>query len=165
VLGPEGVDWPAQHAMNIATNALAPATREITARYRAQWQAAGRDPAKLPLLGMSRHIVIAKTDAEALALARRSYARWHESFTHLWRLHGVAPISAAYPDTVEASMAIGMSFVGSPATVRAKLNEAIATTGVNYLLLRFAFGDMTLAEALRSVELFAHEVRPALPAA
>jgi alkanesulfonate monooxygenase SsuD/methylene tetrahydromethanopterin reductase-like flavin-dependent oxidoreductase (luciferase family) len=165
VLGPEGVDWPAQHAMNIATNALAPATRAITARYRAQWQAAGRDPAKLPLLGMSRHIVIAETDAEALALARRSYARWHESFTHLWRLHGVAPISAAYPDTVEASMAIGMSFVGSPATVRAKLNEAIATTGVNYLLLRFAFGDMTLAEALRSVELFAHEVRPALPAA
>ncbi len=89
VLGPEGVDWPAQHAMNIATNALVPATREITDRYRAQWQAAGRDPAKLPLLGMSRHIVIAETDAEALALARRSYARWHESFTHLWRLHGV----------------------------------------------------------------------------
>ncbi len=24
-VGPEGVDWPAQHAMNIATNALTPA--------------------------------------------------------------------------------------------------------------------------------------------
>ena len=165
VLAPDGVGWPAQHAMNIATNALAPATREIIDRYRAEWRAAGRDPAKLPLLGMSRHIVIAETDAEALATARRCYARWHESFTHLWRLHGVAPISAAYPDTVEASMAIGMSFVGSPSTVRVKLNEAIAATGVNYLLLRFAFGDMTLAEALRSVELFAREVRPALPAA
>jgi alkanesulfonate monooxygenase SsuD/methylene tetrahydromethanopterin reductase-like flavin-dependent oxidoreductase (luciferase family) len=57
-----------------------------------------------------------------------------------------------------------MSFVGSPARVRAKLNEAIAATGVNYLLLRFAFGDMTLTEALRSVDLFAREVRPALPA-
>jgi hypothetical protein len=34
---------------------------------------------------------------------------------------------------------------------------------VNYLLLRFAFGDMTLAEAQRTVELFAREVRPALP--
>jgi alkanesulfonate monooxygenase SsuD/methylene tetrahydromethanopterin reductase-like flavin-dependent oxidoreductase (luciferase family) len=61
-------------------------------------------------------------------------------------------------------MDIGMSFVGSPARVRAKLNEAIAATGVNYLLLRFAFGDMTLTEALRSVDLFAREVRPALPA-
>ena len=163
-VGPEGVDWPAQHAMNIATNALTPAVREITDRYRAQWQALGRDPLKLPLLGMSRHIVIAETDADALGTARRSYARWHESFTYLWRLNNMAPISAAYPDTVEASMAIGMSFVGSPATVRAKLRDAIATTGVNYLLLRFAFGDMSYAEALRSVELFAREVRPALPA-
>jgi len=162
-VGPEGVDWPAQQAMNIATNALTPAVRAITDRYRAQWQAAARDPAKLPLIGMSRHIVIAETDAEALATARRSYARWHESFTYLWRLHGMAPISAAYPDTVEESMAIGMSFVGSPAAVRAKLGEAVAMTGVNYLLLRFAFGDMTLAEALRSVTLFAREVRPALP--
>jgi alkanesulfonate monooxygenase SsuD/methylene tetrahydromethanopterin reductase-like flavin-dependent oxidoreductase (luciferase family) len=165
VLAPEGVDWPAQQAMNIATNALAPATREITDRYRVRWQALGREPTKLPLLGMSRHIVIADTDAEALSIARRCYAHWHQSFTHLWRLHGVAPISAAYPETVEGSMEIGMSFVGSPATVRARLNEAIAATGVNYLLLRFAFGDMTLTEALRSVELFAREVRPALPAA
>ena len=164
VLGPESADWPAQHAMNIATNALAVPTREITDRYRAQWQAAGRNPATLPLLGMSRHVVIAENDAEALATARRCYARWYESFTHLWNLHGVAPISAAYPDTVDASMAIGMSFVGSPATVCAKLNEAMAATGVNYLMLRFAFGDMTLTEALRSVELFAREVRPALPA-
>ncbi|HEY1504538.1 MAG TPA: LLM class flavin-dependent oxidoreductase [Stellaceae bacterium] len=165
VLAPEGADWPARQAMNIATNALVPATREITDRYRVQWRTAGRDPAKLPLLGMSRHIVIAETDSEALATARRCYARWYESFTHLWRLHGVAPISAAYPDTVEGSMEIGMSFVGAPATVRAKLGEAIEATGVNYLMLRFAFGDMNLAEALRSVELFAREVRPALPAA
>jgi alkanesulfonate monooxygenase SsuD/methylene tetrahydromethanopterin reductase-like flavin-dependent oxidoreductase (luciferase family) len=164
VLGPEGVDWPAQHAMNIATNALTPPVREITDRYRREWQALGRDPVKLPLLGMSRHIVIGETDAEALMTARRAYARWYDSFTYLWRLHGVAPISAAYPPTVEESMAIGMSFVGSAATVRAKLNEAIATTDVNYLLLRFAFGDMTLTEALRSVELFARDVRPALPA-
>jgi alkanesulfonate monooxygenase SsuD/methylene tetrahydromethanopterin reductase-like flavin-dependent oxidoreductase (luciferase family) len=163
VLGPESADWPAQHAMNIATNALAVPTREIIDRYRAAWQKAGRDPAKMPLLGMSRHIVIAETDAEALTTARRCYARWHESFTHLWRLHGVPPISAAYPETVDASMAIGMSFVGSPATVRAKLNEAIAQTGVNYLMLRFAFGDMALTEALRSVDLFAREIRPALP--
>jgi alkanesulfonate monooxygenase SsuD/methylene tetrahydromethanopterin reductase-like flavin-dependent oxidoreductase (luciferase family) len=163
-VGPEGVGWPAQHAMNIATNALTPAVRAITDRYRAEWRKAGRDPGNLPLLGMSRHIVIAESDAEALATARRAYARWYDSFTYLWRLHGMAPISAAYPDTVEGSMEIGMSFVGSPATVRAKLAEAVAATGVNYLMLRFAFGDMSLAEALRSVELFAREVRPALPA-
>ena len=164
-VGPEGVDWPAQHGMNIATNALTPAVREITDRYRAAWQGAGRSLGDLPLLGMSRHIVVAASDEEAMVTARHAYARWYDSFTYLWRLHGMAPISAAYPPTIEESMAIGMSFVGSPAIVRTKLREAIEITGVNYLMLRFAYGDMRLDEALRSVDLFAREVRPALPVA
>lgn len=161
-VGPEGVDWPAKNAMNLATNALAGPARAIADRYRAQWAVHGRDPADLPLIGMSRHIVIAETDAAALATARRSYKRWYESFTYLWRLHAMAPISAAYPDEIEKSMEIGMSFVGSPATVRAALDAAVAAAGVNYLMLRFAFGDMSLAEALRSLELFAARVRPGL---
>jgi len=161
-LGPEGVDWPAQNAMNLGTNALTPEVRKITDRYRGQWAAAGRDAAALPLLGMSRHVVIAETDAAALAVARRAYKRWHESFTYLWRRHGMAPISAAYPEEVDGSIAIGMSFVGSPATVRDALARAIGETRVNYVMLRFAFGDMSLAEAGRSVELFAREVRPRL---
>jgi hypothetical protein len=46
--------------------------------------------------------------------------------------------------------------------VREKLSAAIKETGVNYLILRFAFGDMSLEEAQRSLELFADEVRPTL---
>ena len=37
----------------------------------------------------------------------------------------------------------------------------IEATGTNYQLSWFAFGDMTLAESLRSVELFSREVMPA----
>jgi alkanesulfonate monooxygenase SsuD/methylene tetrahydromethanopterin reductase-like flavin-dependent oxidoreductase (luciferase family) len=164
VVGPEGVDWPAKNGMNIGTNALSAQVREVTDRYREQWRQAGRDAASLPLLGMSRHVVIAETDAEALAVARRSYRRWYDSFTYLWHRHGMAPISAAYPDSVDQSIAIGMSFVGSPATVRTALAREIAATGVNYLMLRLAFGDLTLAESLRSLDLFTREVAPSLEA-
>jgi hypothetical protein len=38
-------------------------------------------------------------------------------------------------------------------------------SGINYLLCRFAFGDITREEALLSVELFAREVIPAAPPA
>ena len=41
------------------------------------------------------------------------------------------------------------------------LAAEIAASGANYLLSWFAFGDMTLAESLRSVELFAREMMPA----
>jgi alkanesulfonate monooxygenase SsuD/methylene tetrahydromethanopterin reductase-like flavin-dependent oxidoreductase (luciferase family) len=160
--GPESVDWPAQHQMNIATNALNVHVREITDRYRAQWQAAVRDLGALPLMGMGRHIVVGKTDGAALDIARRAYAHWHKHFVHLWRLHGIPPIASNYPDNIEQSIAIGMSFVGSPSTVREKLLAAVEETGINYLILRFAFGDMNLAEAQRSLELFTDEVRPGL---
>ena len=162
--GPESVDTPARHGMNVGTNAPNAVVRQITDRYRAQWQAAGRDPGVLPLMGMGRHIVIAESDDAALAIARRAYAQWHRRFVHLWRLNGVEPIAATYPDTADGSIAAGMSFVGSPATVRTKLSAAVEETGVNYLMLRFAFGDMTLAEALRSLALFTQEVRPSLVA-
>lgn len=164
VAGPESVDWPARHRMNIGTNAVTAVVREIADRYRAQWRAAGRDPGVLPLIGMGRHIVIADSDDAAVAIARRAYAQWHMRFVHLWRLNGVQPIAAAYPDTIERSIELGMSFVGSPSTVRTKLNAAVKEAGVNYLMLRFAFGDITLAEALRSLERFTTEVRPSIVA-
>jgi alkanesulfonate monooxygenase SsuD/methylene tetrahydromethanopterin reductase-like flavin-dependent oxidoreductase (luciferase family) len=82
----------------------------------------------------------------------------------LWRLNGVEPIAATYPETAERSIELGMSFVGSPSTVRTKLSAAVKEAGVNYLMLRFAFGDMAPQEALHSLELFATEVRPSLAA-
>jgi alkanesulfonate monooxygenase SsuD/methylene tetrahydromethanopterin reductase-like flavin-dependent oxidoreductase (luciferase family) len=162
--GPESVDTPARHRMNIGTNAPNSVVRQITDRYRAQWRAADRDMNALPLMGMGRHIVIAESDDAALAIARRAYAQWHKRFVHLWRLNGVEPIAATYPETAERSIELGMSFVGSPSTVRTKLSAAVKEAGVNYLMLRFAFGDMAPQEALRSLELFATEVRPSLAA-
>jgi hypothetical protein len=45
------------------------------------------------------------------------------------------------------------------------LRGQLAEARTNYLVCRFAFGDMTLQESLRSVELFARDVMPALDAA
>jgi hypothetical protein len=37
----------------------------------------------------------------------------------------------------------------------------LEASGCNYLLSWFAFGDMTLAESLRSLDLFSRDVMPA----
>ena len=39
---------------------------------------------------------------------------------------------------------------------------AAKEAGLNYFLLRFAFGDLTLEESMHSVNLFASHVQPAL---
>src|SRR3954469_21924696 len=45
-------------------------------------------PGTTPLFGLMRHVLVAPTDEEALALLRPAFADHHTNFTHLWRLHG-----------------------------------------------------------------------------
>ena len=53
---------------------------------------------------------------------------------------------------------------GSPQTVLAWLSNHIETTGANYLVGQHQFGDMTRAETLNSLDLYAAQVMPALRA-
>jgi hypothetical protein len=46
--------------------------------------------------------------------------------------------------------------------VREAIARQAAESGVNYVLSRFAFGDLSLEESLRSADLFARAVMPEL---
>lgn len=130
--------------------------------FRESWREAwGVRP--LPLMGLGRFVVVAETDTEALALARRAYPRWHHSFTWLHRRHNYSSMHPRPPD-FDGIAEAGQGIAGSPATVLAFLREQHAATGANYCVGQFAFGDLTLAETQRSIALFAQEVMPALRA-
>src|SRR5262249_47926835 len=118
----------------------------------------------LPLMGMTRTIVIAPTDDAALTTARRAHKRWYQSFMQLWNKHGTRPLNAFYPDNFDEAQRLGFAIAGTPATVRQGLARQISQARINYLVCRFAFGDMTLAESQRSLELFARSVMPKLTA-
>jgi alkanesulfonate monooxygenase SsuD/methylene tetrahydromethanopterin reductase-like flavin-dependent oxidoreductase (luciferase family) len=128
--------------------------------FRDAWREAWKDT-PLPLMGLGRFIVVAETDAQALALARRAYPRWHDSFTYLHRLH---KYSAQHPRPAEFDgiAEVGQGVAGSPRTVAAFLRDQLAATGSNYCVGQFAFGDLSLAETQRSIALFAREVMPEL---
>jgi len=42
------------------------------------------------------------------------------------------------------------------------IRKQMTESGSDYFVGQFAFGDLTLKETLHSIELFAHEVMPAL---
>jgi alkanesulfonate monooxygenase SsuD/methylene tetrahydromethanopterin reductase-like flavin-dependent oxidoreductase (luciferase family) len=159
---PEGTSWAAANKVNIVCNGPAAVVRAVTDRYRREWAAAGQRADDMPLMGMTRTIVVAEAEQEALAIARRAHRRWHESFILLWDKHGTRPINAFYPDNFDEAQQRGFGIAGTPAIVRDALLDQIREAGNNYLVCRFAFGDMTLEESLRSVELFARDVMPAL---
>jgi alkanesulfonate monooxygenase SsuD/methylene tetrahydromethanopterin reductase-like flavin-dependent oxidoreductase (luciferase family) len=159
----ETVDWCVRHRANVVTNLPLAPTRDIADAYRAAWAAAGHPAETLPLIGFSRHIVIAGTAAEAYGIARRGYARWRESFLHLWLKDGtqMPNLQALFPETFEEAEAQGRAVAGTVGKVRDALARMAAEGGVNYLLCRFAFGDITRDEALQSIRLFTTEVMPA----
>jgi alkanesulfonate monooxygenase SsuD/methylene tetrahydromethanopterin reductase-like flavin-dependent oxidoreductase (luciferase family) len=75
---PDNADWPAENDVNIISLAPPQAVRPIFERYVAVRRKSGKDTSTL--YGVGRHVVVADTDAAALAIARRAYPRWRKSF-------------------------------------------------------------------------------------
>ncbi len=162
---PASVPWAAQNRVNVVCNGPVEMVRGVVERYRAEWLAAGNKAAELPLIAMTRHVVIADSDEHAMTIARRAYKRWYASFILLWDRHGTKPFRAAYPDNLDDAARMGFAVAGAPDKVRDVLAAQVGGAGVNYFLCRFAFGDLSLADTLRSVELFSTAVMPGLIAA
>ena len=157
----DSAERAARRSLNIVSLDSAQKTRGFTERYRAVWREAEGKTHAMPKIGIGRFIVVGENDEEALAVARRAYLIWHRSFNHLFRLRGGAPIHQRPPVFDELSEA-GQGIAGGPETVRAYLQSQITESSANYLVGQFAFGDLSLEESLRSVELFTRQVMPAL---
>ncbi len=157
----EGTVFAAKNGLNIVANTPAEKARPIYQRFQQEWAALGRPREQLPLMGMNRFVVIADTDAAAAETAARAYRRWIRSFWQLWDDRGGRPY-AYYPDTFEEAEKVGFGVAGSPAKVLDALSQQLEVSGASYLVCRFAFGDLTLAESMRSVDKFATDVAPLL---
>ena len=121
------------------------------------------------VVGVQRHIFVADTDAEAHRFAKPAMEVHLTNINWLRSKHGVsAPNSLAARlntprgATYEECLADGTVITGSPATVRAEIERQTAELGINYLLTYLFLGTMSLADALRSLQLFSTEVMPHL---
>jgi alkanesulfonate monooxygenase SsuD/methylene tetrahydromethanopterin reductase-like flavin-dependent oxidoreductase (luciferase family) len=160
VHAPDSAARAARKGLQVVGLDPVPALRDCFESFRAAWvDAWGEKP--LPLMGLGRFIVVAETDAAAMAAARRAYLIWHHSFTYLFKMHGRAQSHPRPPD-FDGVIKSGQGIAGSPRTVTEFLQAQVRETGANYIVGQFAFGDLTLTESLASVDLFTREVMPAL---
>ncbi len=158
----DAIGWAAPRGVNVVSLGPAARARDIATRYRGEWAALRRKGDDLPMIGITRHIVVADTDAAAQRIARAAYPSWREAIGFLWERSSVDFVLAGiYPKSFEELEAIGHGIAGAPATVRAYLDDLKRETGVNYVLGQMAFGTMSFADAAASIRLFAREVMPA----
>jgi alkanesulfonate monooxygenase SsuD/methylene tetrahydromethanopterin reductase-like flavin-dependent oxidoreductase (luciferase family) len=156
----EAADRAAHQDLNMVSLDSAKDTRAYNNRYRQVWRELhGKDPTLK--LGLSRFVVIAENGRDALATAVRAYPIWHRHFYYLYSLKGGKPTHPR-PDTFDKMMEIGHATAGDPDEVTKFLRAQIDESAANYLVGQFAFGDLSLGESLRSVELFSKYVMPRL---
>ena len=159
---PDSIRWCARNDVNMVTLALGERARQAMDLYRGEWVG---PPEAMPLIGVSRHIVVADSDEEALALARPAYARWRRNMARLWEERGDGfPLAAHLPEEWDAAAAMGHGCAGSTQTVRAFVAREVEH-GITYFVAALAFGDLRLPAVTRSAELFAAEVMPAFEGA
>jgi alkanesulfonate monooxygenase SsuD/methylene tetrahydromethanopterin reductase-like flavin-dependent oxidoreductase (luciferase family) len=159
---PHAVPWAAEHHVNIVCNGPGAPVKAITSRYKDVWgENFGSNPdCVMPLMGLGRHIVIADNYEKAYALGRKGFEKWYKNLQHLWRLNGNPMTKYSIPEDYEAAVAGGMVLVGTSSNVTEQLHLEIEKSDVNYILTRFAFGDLTLDESKFSLESFECEVMP-----
>ncbi len=120
-----------------------------------------------PRVGSTRHLLVADTDTEARELAHRAWRIYGQHFfaTDLRNLGQVRPADAYGPGAdPDRQMASGALLFGSPSTLRDRLLAYLDEAGPahNYLVAAVQWGDLTHAEAMNSLRLYASEVVPAL---
>lgn len=158
---PESAVWCARNDVNVVSMMGGAVARRPFDRYREEWATLGRAEKDLPVMALNRHIVVADTDEAAMRIARAAFATWRSSFSWLWDQKGI-PFPFPYPETFEAQVAAGFGVAGSPRTVRETLAHHVDEAGANGVLGHMIFGSLSYEDALRSIELFASEVMPAL---
>jgi len=167
--------WYAGNVLSAAAQGMNGLGRaEGRAVYEAYWRTweegrASGNPLyqREPRVGSTRHLLVAPTDAEARATAHRAWRVYGQHFFATdvrvlgRQIDRQATGHGADPDQQIDS---GALLVGSPSTVRDKLLAFLdqAGPGHNYLVGAFQWGDLTHAEAMQSLRLYATEIMPAL---
>ncbi len=111
-----------------------------------------------PRMANTRHIYVADTDERAFDEAREAFDVWGQHISYLSGRFANRPSDSL---TLEARMADDRALVGSPETIRRKIDAMVEETGINYFLGVFNFGNLPQDRVLHSLELFANEVMPA----
>jgi alkanesulfonate monooxygenase SsuD/methylene tetrahydromethanopterin reductase-like flavin-dependent oxidoreductase (luciferase family) len=147
----------ARQNMNIVTLVDSAEAAKVIAGYKDAWsESHGANGKKMPRAGVTRFVYVADSDRHAQERGAFGSRKFYESLVYLWRKFNVSAMSLE--EVIRSAEATLIA--GTPATVRAKIERDIEVSGANYYVPRFAYGNLTHEESVRSLELFTSEVMP-----
>ena len=167
-MSPGGQAEAARRGMHTISLGPTEGIRQASENYRAEWNASKDDPLRpaggheQPFIGAWRLVYVNEDERKAEAVARQAYADWFTKLHKLWVENNVAAPHLGPISKFETAVNIGMMVHGSASRVTDELARQVEITGVNYLAVQPAFGDIGHDEEMRSLERFAANVMPQL---
>lgn len=166
---------PLWYAGRHGLNFLGRSTENVL-RYWELWQETQRRADRLnphlttPTAGITKHIVVRETEAEARAVGRRAWPAFARNWIATSLAHPDGLVIPPQPADFDAVLADGSRLlIGTPKTIRDYLErvvEELRDKPAFYFAPALQWGGITHEEALESLRLFAAEVMPAFqPAA
>ena len=123
-------------------------------------------PTERPLVGVQRAVYVTKDEADAREAAEQ--ARWNMRVTLSLR-NNYEQVDRGHAVPVPAKTEPGIDelldrylVIGTPDTVTHQIQRIREVVGISHFNCSFWFGDLDQKRVLRSMELFAREVTPAL---
>jgi alkanesulfonate monooxygenase SsuD/methylene tetrahydromethanopterin reductase-like flavin-dependent oxidoreductase (luciferase family) len=159
VLTPDAAYWAALEKANIVTLMPPDPARAIFERYRIEWKKLGRAESELPLMGVSRHVILAESTAAAVGVAERAYRRWLNHMELLWVQNGTK-LPLGLPPEIGPLLAARTAFAGTAGEFKSFLDDQIRSTGATYFVCDVAFGDLTAEESMQTVKLLGEKILP-----
>jgi alkanesulfonate monooxygenase SsuD/methylene tetrahydromethanopterin reductase-like flavin-dependent oxidoreductase (luciferase family) len=118
------------------------------------------------VIGVSRYIFVAESDEDARRIAAPALEAHVAHVKWLATRHGdtglASRLNVSFGASYEDAVADGTVIAGTPENVLVEIERQAGQLGFNYLLSYLFLGNMTLADALRSLDLFSTEVMPHL---
>jgi alkanesulfonate monooxygenase SsuD/methylene tetrahydromethanopterin reductase-like flavin-dependent oxidoreductase (luciferase family) len=159
IVAADAAYWAALEKAHIVTLLPPDLARAVIERYRREWEKFGRSEAELPLMGISRHVVLANTREEAVRTAERAYLPWLKHMELLWVRNG-AKLPLGLPPEIRPLLETRGAFAGTVNEFKGYLEDQVRSTGATYFVCDVAFGDLTPEESLQTIRLLGEQVIP-----
>jgi alkanesulfonate monooxygenase SsuD/methylene tetrahydromethanopterin reductase-like flavin-dependent oxidoreductase (luciferase family) len=162
---PDSIKFAARHGMNVVGNGTNAMLRQSMEQYReglAKNKGGGTDlnpQITEPRRGAIRHIYVAADEREVETVAKPSYRAYYNNITKLWRDFYTTPTHGFTPD-LEIARKNEVALAGTANEVTDLAGRFFEESGCNYLVLSFAWGNLSREAARGSLERFATEVMP-----
>jgi alkanesulfonate monooxygenase SsuD/methylene tetrahydromethanopterin reductase-like flavin-dependent oxidoreductase (luciferase family) len=165
---PGNAEFAGAHRLNTVIGGTPAAVKAQVERYRTLIANPTEDwnlGVAKPIIGATRHVFLAASRAQALERAREAWRAYDLNLTSLWRAHG-APLRGAGPTLggdFDRALAAGVVLAGDADDARAHVQALLDRADLDYFVGAYAWGDLSHAEAMASLQLFADAVvKPSL---